>query len=85
MNYTALGESIPHKWIDKAETIMKEHQEKSVYWDLYFTSNYGLSNEVERGTMTTMTKVLVSIVLVVIMLVFTLHETSYVVSAQLGR
>ena len=85
MNHTAHGESIVQKWIDKAESILKDYQEKSIYWDLYFTSQYGLSNEVERGTLQTMTKVMVSIAMVVVMLVFSLHENSYWVSIQLCK
>lgn len=84
LDYSKLNETIPHKWIDEAEIKLKAIQEDSKYWEFYFYSSYELSNEVERGTLTTMTKLVVSIILVVIMLVFAFHEDSYVVSIQLA-
>lgn len=47
-------------------------------------SSYGTSNEVERGTMQTITKLGVSILLVVLMLIFSFYEDSYVMSFFLG-
>lgn len=47
-------------------------------------SSYGLSNEVERGTLQTMTKLIVSILLVIVLLIFALHEDSWGVSIVLG-
>lgn len=48
-------------------------------------SNYGLSNEVERGTLQTMTKLVVSILLVLIMIIFGLHEESWGMSIVLSE
>lgn len=47
-------------------------------------SSYGTSNEVERGTMQTITKLGVSILLVVIMLIFSFYEESVLMSVLLG-
>lgn len=47
-------------------------------------SSYGTSNEVERGTMQTITKLGVSILLVVIMLIFSFYEESMLMSVLLG-
>lgn len=47
-------------------------------------SNYGLSNEVERGTLQTMTKLGVSIALVLLMIVLGLHEESWGMAFLLG-
>lgn len=47
-------------------------------------SSYGTSNEVERGTMQTITKLGVSILLVVIMLIFSFYEESVFMSVLLG-
>ena len=84
LDYQILNETIPHQWIDEAEAKMEDIQQNSKYWEYYYTSSYGLSNEVERGTLTTMTKLVVSIILVIIMLIFAFHEDSYRVSIQLA-
>ena len=47
-------------------------------------SSYGLSNEVERGTLQTMTKIVISIILVIILLIVSLHEDSWKISIILG-
>lgn len=95
MSFEKYNSTIPHDWIKEAEKIVEEFQEESKFWDVslslqgykqtYFMSSYGLSNEVERGTLQTMTKLVVSIILVVIMLVFALHEDSWGISIGLGR
>lgn len=46
-------------------------------------SSYGASNEVERGTMQTITKLGVSIVLVLLMLMFSFYENSLKMSILL--
>ena len=84
LSFEKFNKTIPDKWMDEALSLLKENKEGR-YWDLYYTSSYGLSNEVERGTLTTLTKIVVSIVLVMIMLVFAFHDDSYVVSIQLCR
>lgn len=84
LDYKKLNETIPHKWIHEAEIKMKEMQKDAKYWEFFYTSSYGLSNEVERGTLTTMTKLVVSIILVIIMLIFAFHENSYIISIQLA-
>lgn len=84
ISFEKFNKTIPDKWMDEALSVLKENKEGR-YWDLYYTSSYGLSNEVERGTLTTLTKIVVSIILVMIMLVFAFHDDSYVVSIQLCR
>lgn len=84
LDYQILNETIPHQWIEATEAKMEDIQQNSKYWEYYYTSSYGLSNEVERGTLTTMTKLVVSIILVIIMLIFAFHEDSYRVSIQLA-
>lgn len=84
LSFEKFNKTIPDKWMDEALKLLKENKDGR-YWTLYYTSSYGLSNEVERGTLTTLTKIVVSIILVMIMLVFAFHEDSYVTSLQLCR
>ena len=84
LSFEKFNKTVPDKWMDEALSLLKENKE-SRYWSLYYTSSYGLSNEVERGTLTTLTKIVVSIILVMIMLVFAFYEDSYVTSIKLCR
>ena len=51
---------------------------------IYYSTSSGVSEEVQRGTLQTITKLGVSILLVFIMITLSLHENSYATSILIG-
>ena len=51
---------------------------------IYYSTTSGVSEEVQRGTLQTITKLGVSILLVFIMITLSLHENSYATSILIG-
>ena len=51
---------------------------------IYFSTSSGVSEEVQRGTLQTITKLGISILLVFVMITLSLHENSYATSILIG-
>lgn len=55
-----------------------------VVTQIFFSTSSGVSEEVQRGTLQTITKLGISILLVFVMITLSLHENSYATSILIG-
>lgn len=94
ISYDDYDKSVSKKWLDEAVSIVEDYKANSKYWQvglcreivmqIYYSTSSGVSEEVQRGTLQTITKLGVSILLVFIMITLSLHENSYATSILIG-
>ena len=94
ISYEDYDKSVSKKWLDEAVSIVEDYKANSKYWQvglcreivmqIYYSTSSGVSEEVQRGTLQTITKLGVSILLVFIMITLSLHENSYATSMLIG-